>query len=67
MAPDALQLPDNPQLLIVDPELGMAATKLRPPAPPTRLVPRTRLADVLNDGVTKAVPLLLVSAPAGSG
>jgi LuxR family maltose regulon positive regulatory protein len=48
-------------------ELGMAATKLRPPASPTRLVPRSRLADLLNDGLAKSVPLLLVSAPAGSG
>ena len=53
--------------VISEHELGLAATKLRPPAPPTRLVPRTRLADVLNDGVNNAVPLLLVSAPAGSG
>jgi LuxR family maltose regulon positive regulatory protein len=67
MALDALQLPNNPQLLIGDHALGMAATKLRPPAPPSRLVPRTRLADVLNEGLSKAVPLLLVSAPAGSG
>ena len=48
-------------------ELGMAATKLRPPASPTRLVRRSRLADLLNDGLAKSVPLLLVSAPAGSG
>lgn len=47
--------------------LGMAATKLRPPAPPTRLVPRPRLADALDEGIANAVPLLLVSAPAGSG
>ena len=67
MASDELQLPNNPELVIIDHELGMAATKLRPPASPTRLVPRTRLADVLNDGVNNAVPLLLVSAPAGSG
>jgi LuxR family transcriptional regulator, maltose regulon positive regulatory protein len=50
-----------------DHELGVAATKLRPPASPTRLVQRARLEDVLNDGVAKSVPLLLVSAPAGSG
>ena len=50
-----------------DHELGMAATKLRPPASPTRLVQRPRLAELLNDGLAKSVPLLLVSAPAGSG
>ncbi len=50
-----------------DHELGVAATKLRPPASPTRLVQRPRLGDILNDGIAKAVPLLLVSAPAGSG
>jgi LuxR family maltose regulon positive regulatory protein len=48
-------------------ELGVAATKLRPPASPTRLVRRSRLADLLTEGVAKRVPLLLVSAPAGSG
>ncbi len=48
-------------------ELGVAATKLRPPASPTRLVRRSRLADRLTEGVAKRVPLLLVSAPAGSG
>ncbi len=50
-----------------DHELGMAATKLRPPASPTHLVQRPRLADLLNDGLSEAVPLVLVSAPAGSG
>ena len=48
-------------------ELGIAATKLRPPTSPARLVRRSRLADLLSDGMTKSVPLLLVSAPAGSG
>jgi LuxR family maltose regulon positive regulatory protein len=48
-------------------QLGVAATKLRPPASPTRLVQRSRLEDVLSDGLAKSVPLLLVSAPAGSG
>ena len=48
-------------------EMGMAATKLRPPASPTRLVERTRLADLLSEGLARSVPLLLVSAPAGSG
>ena len=50
-----------------DHELGMAATKLRPPAAPTRLVQRARLAGLLDDGLQRAVPLLLISAPAGSG
>jgi LuxR family transcriptional regulator, maltose regulon positive regulatory protein len=50
-----------------DLELGVAATKLRPPASPTRLVARSRLSDLLNDALADAVPLLLVSAPAGSG
>lgn len=45
----------------------MAATKLRPPVSPTRLVQRRRLGDLLNDGLARSVPLLLVSAPAGSG
>jgi LuxR family maltose regulon positive regulatory protein len=67
MSSDQLQLPNSPQIVTGGHEFGMAATKLRPPAPPTRLVSRTRLADVLDDGVTDAVPLLLVSAPAGSG
>ncbi|MCU1504543.1 MAG: putative LuxR family transcriptional regulator [Ilumatobacteraceae bacterium] len=67
MATDDLQLPTPHQLTIGDRELGLAATKLRPPASPTRLVSRTRLADILDQAVTAAVPLLLVSAPAGSG
>ena len=67
MASNELQLSSKPQLMIGDHELGMAATKIRPPAPPIRLVPRTRLADVLNQGLAAEVPLLLVSAPAGSG
>lgn len=48
-------------------ELGIAATKLRPPAPPTRLVERTRLEAILDDGIDRRVPLILASAPAGSG
>ena len=48
-------------------EIGMAATKLRPPAPPTRLVERSRLDVILDDGVRTGVPLVLISAPAGSG
>ncbi len=50
-----------------DGEMGMAATKLRPPALPTRLVERTRLADALDDAVARHVPMVLASAPAGSG
>ena len=50
-----------------DHESGLAATKLRPPASPTRLVQRSRLRDLLDDGVARSVALLLVSAPAGSG
>lgn len=48
-------------------ELGLAATKLRPPVPPGRLVRRSRLSDVLDAGIDRHVRLLLVSAPAGSG
>ena len=50
-----------------DQEIGMAATKLRPPAPPTRLVERTRLDVILDDGIARQVALVLASAPAGSG
>ena len=67
MATDNLQLPTTPHAMIGDGTLGLAATKLRPPAPPIRLVPRTRLADLLNDAVAAELPLVLVSAPAGSG
>lgn len=45
----------------------LAATKLRPPVVPTRLVERTRLAAVIDEAVGDHVPLVLVSAPAGSG
>ena len=48
-------------------EIGMAATKLRPPAPPSRLVERTRLDVILDAGIGEGVPLMLISAPAGSG
>jgi LuxR family maltose regulon positive regulatory protein len=47
--------------------MGMAATKLRPPALPDRLVERTRLDVTLDDAVARRVPLVLASAPAGSG
>ncbi|MEQ1699825.1 MAG: LuxR C-terminal-related transcriptional regulator [Ilumatobacteraceae bacterium] len=46
---------------------NLAATRLRPPGPPARLVARSRLALVLDDALAAAVPLVLVSAPAGSG
>jgi LuxR family transcriptional regulator, maltose regulon positive regulatory protein len=46
---------------------GLAATKLRPPALPDRLVARPRLDALLNGGVGGQVRLVLVSAPAGSG
>lgn len=48
-------------------EIGMAATKIRPPAPPARFVDRTRLDVILDAGVGQHVPLILISAPAGSG
>ena len=41
------------------------ATKLRPPAPPARLVERTRLDATLDDALDRHVPLVLASAPAG--
>lgn len=50
-----------------DGEMGMAATKLQPPALPTRLVARTRLDAALDDALAREVPFVLVSAPAGSG
>lgn len=50
-----------------DHELGMAATKLRPPASPIRLVERPRLGSLLSNALAKSIPLILVSAPAGSG
>ncbi len=46
---------------------SLAATKLRPPVTPARLVERTRLADVLERALADELPLVLVSAPAGSG
>ena len=46
---------------------SMAATKLQPPALPFRLVARSRLAERLDDGMARAMPLVLASAPAGSG
>ena len=46
---------------------NLAATKLRPPAPPARLVDRARLGAVLDEADAADVPLVLVSAPAGSG
>ncbi len=46
---------------------NLAATKLCPPAPPGRLVDRVRLGGLLDAADAAAVPLVLVSAPAGSG
>jgi LuxR family maltose regulon positive regulatory protein len=46
---------------------NLAATKLRPPVPPTRLVERARLDAVLDVAAAENVALVLVSAPAGSG
>ena len=46
---------------------NLAATKLRPPVPPSRLVDRARLGAVLDEADVADVPLVLVSAPAGSG
>lgn len=48
-------------------ETGLAATKLRPPVSPVQLVRRSRLADILDDGIDSRIRLILVSAPAGSG
>lgn len=45
----------------------LAATKLRPPIPPQHLVGRTRLESVLDRADAERLPLVLVSAPAGSG
>ncbi len=46
---------------------NLAATKLRPPVPPSRLVDRARLGAVLDEADVADVALVLVSAPAGSG
>ncbi|CAN5900825.1 LuxR C-terminal-related transcriptional regulator [soil metagenome] len=48
-------------------EMGLAATKLRPPVPVAGLVRRSRLADTLDSGIGNHIRLVLVSAPAGSG
>ena len=45
----------------------MAATKLQAPPLPARIVDRARLDAALDRGLGAAVPLVLVSAPAGSG
>lgn len=45
----------------------LATTKLRPPVPPSRLVDRGRLDATLERAIAADVPLVLVSAPAGSG
>ncbi len=46
---------------------SLAATKLRAPVSPARLVDRARLGAVLDEADAAEVPLVLVSAPAGSG
>ena len=46
---------------------NLAATKLRPPLPPTGLVDRARLLAVLDAAGDEDAPLVLVCAPAGSG
>lgn len=46
---------------------NLAATRLRPPVPPARLVDRARLGAVLDAADAADIPLVLVSAPAGSG
>jgi LuxR family maltose regulon positive regulatory protein len=46
---------------------GLAATKLRPPTLPDRLVRRSRLSDALDAGLVDHTRLVLASAPAGSG
>ena len=46
---------------------NLAATKLRPPIAPTRLVDRSRLATLLDRADADRIPLVLISAPAGSG
>jgi LuxR family maltose regulon positive regulatory protein len=48
-------------------DVGLAATKLCPPTLPRRLVPRSRLGDVLDAGLADGARLVLASAPAGSG
>ena len=47
--------------------VGLVATKLRPPTLPDALVERARLDDILDTGVAAHARLVLVSAPAGSG
>lgn len=49
------------------PNSNLVATKLRPPVPPSRLVDRARLDGVLDGADADSAPLVLVSAPAGSG
>ena len=54
-------------IISTDRDVGMAATRLRPPALPARMVARQRLDDIVDGGMAGHVPLVLVSAPAGSG
>src|SRR5512138_3102338 len=47
--------------------ISILATKLYTPAPRSGVVPRTRLIERLNEGLTRGCKLTLVSAPAGFG
>lgn len=47
--------------------VNLAATKLRPPIGPARLIERARLDAVLDRADAAEVPLVVISAPAGSG
>lgn len=46
---------------------SLAGTKLRPPVVPQRLVDRARLDAILEQACDAELPLVLVTAPAGSG
>ncbi|RLE21651.1 MAG: hypothetical protein DRJ50_08840, partial [Actinobacteria bacterium] len=50
-----------------EPEVGLAATKLRPPVLPDRVVLRSRLDQILDSAIDGNVRLVLASAAAGSG
>lgn len=46
---------------------ALTATKVTPPNPPIRYLPRTRLVDQLDASLGQGCGLVLVSAPAGAG
>jgi LuxR family maltose regulon positive regulatory protein len=48
-------------------EIGLAATKLRPPVLPDRLVSRPRLDQIVDTAIDNNARLVLASAAAGSG